>query len=124
MEKPKGAELAATDARDSRSNEAELSSKSSETPNKPSEMDYTSKSEKKTQFGDYFVRDFLETLLISLTRSLILYQRVFTYTTLADRITFGLATLGQIGTGATLPLMIIVFGMSLPKSCDLEISLT
>ncbi|KAG9248445.1 P-loop containing nucleoside triphosphate hydrolase protein [Calycina marina] len=40
-------------------------------------------------------------------------KRVFGYTSLTDKFILGSAVLGQIGTGATLPLMIIVFGYRL-----------
>ena len=38
------------------------------------------------------------------------YLRIFTYSTLTDRILLGIAFLAQIATGCTLPLMNIVFG--------------
>ena len=54
------------------------------------QTDYSSKAENKTTFSDYF--------------------RIFTYSTLNDRILLGIAFFGEIATGTTLPLMNIVFG--------------
>ncbi|TVY41689.1 ABC transporter [Lachnellula occidentalis] len=55
-----------------------------------SPQDYSSKAKNKTSFKNYL--------------------RVFTYSTLGDRLLLAGATLGEIGTGATLPLMNVVFG--------------
>lgn len=52
--------------------------------------DYSSKSPNKTTWADYL--------------------RIFTYSTLNDRILLGVAFFGEIATGCTLPLMNIVFG--------------
>jgi ABC-type multidrug transport system fused ATPase/permease subunit len=52
--------------------------------------DYSSKAKNKTTFKDYL--------------------RIFTYSTLTDRILLGIAFFGQIATGTTLPLMNVVFG--------------
>ncbi|KAL5326565.1 hypothetical protein ACEPPN_004252 [Leptodophora sp. 'Broadleaf-Isolate-01'] len=53
-------------------------------------VDYSSKAENKATWSDYL--------------------RVFTYSTLTDRILLGIAFFAQIATGCTLPLMNIVFG--------------
>jgi hypothetical protein len=45
-------------------------------------------------------------------------QRIFTYSTLSDRIFLFIAALAEIGTGVTLPLMIIIFGKSLKLTTD------
>ena len=60
-----------------------------EDPNEQ-QADYSSKSPNKTTWSDYL--------------------RIFTYSTLNDRILLGIAFLGEIATGCTLPLMNIVFG--------------
>ncbi|KAF4636377.1 hypothetical protein G7Y89_g1707 [Cudoniella acicularis] len=52
--------------------------------------DYSSKAKNKTTFTDYF--------------------RVFTYSTPLDRVLLVVASFAEIGTGATLPLMNVVFG--------------
>ncbi|KAG0651011.1 abc transporter BEA3 [Hyphodiscus hymeniophilus] len=54
------------------------------------QTDYSSKAENKTTFSDYL--------------------RIFTYSTLNDRILLSIAFFGEIATGTTLPLMNIVFG--------------
>jgi ABC-type multidrug transport system fused ATPase/permease subunit len=54
------------------------------------QTDYSSKSQTKTSWSDYL--------------------RIFTYSTLNDRILLGIALFGEIATGCTLPLMNIVFG--------------
>ena len=54
------------------------------------QTDYSSKAENKTAFSDYL--------------------RIFTYSTLNDRILLGIAFFAEIATGTTLPLMNIVFG--------------
>ncbi|TAQ89536.1 hypothetical protein B7494_g2142 [Chlorociboria aeruginascens] len=51
---------------------------------------YASKSQNQTSFSDYL--------------------RIFTYSTLMDRIILGMAISAEIGTGVTLPLMNIIFG--------------
>jgi ATP-binding cassette subfamily B (MDR/TAP) protein 1 len=60
-----------------------------EDPNEQ-QTDYSSKAENKTTFSDYL--------------------RIFTYSTLNERILLGIAFFGEIATGCTLPLMNIVFG--------------
>ena len=54
------------------------------------QTDYSSKAKTKTTFSDYL--------------------RIFTYSTLNDRILLGIAFFGEIATGCTLPLMNVVFG--------------
>lgn len=54
------------------------------------QVDYSSKAENKTAWSDYL--------------------KIFTYTTLTDRILLSIAFFAQIATGCTLPLMNIVFG--------------
>jgi ABC-type multidrug transport system fused ATPase/permease subunit len=54
------------------------------------QVDYSSKAENKTTWSDY--------------------MRIFTYSTLTDRILLGIAFFAEIATGCTLPLMNIVFG--------------
>jgi ATP-binding cassette, subfamily B (MDR/TAP), member 1 len=54
------------------------------------QVDYSSKAENKTTWSDYI--------------------RIFTYSTLTDRILLGIAFLAEIATGCTLPLMNIIFG--------------
>jgi ATP-binding cassette subfamily B (MDR/TAP) protein 1 len=68
---------------------AEPTSPNVEDPNEQ-QADYSSKSPNKTTWSDYF--------------------RIFTYSTLNDRILLGIAFFGEIATGTTLPLMNIVFG--------------
>lgn len=41
------------------------------------------------------------------------WQRIFTYSTLSDRVFLVLAALAEVGTGVTLPLLNIIFGKSL-----------
>jgi len=53
-------------------------------------IDYSSNAENKTTWSDY--------------------KRIFTYSTLTDRILLGIAFFAEIATGCTLPLMNIVFG--------------
>lgn len=53
-------------------------------------VNYSGKAQNKTKFSDFL--------------------RIFTYSTTSERIFLGTAVLGEIGTGATLPLMNIVFG--------------
>ncbi|KAG9231289.1 P-loop containing nucleoside triphosphate hydrolase protein [Amylocarpus encephaloides] len=94
MEQGTDIEMAPTklvDAGKSSSVQEPETSKFSETRDgKPTKVDYDAKATKETDFSGYW--------------------RVFGYTTLTDRFILGAAILGQIGTGATLPLMIIVFG--------------
>lgn len=54
------------------------------------QVDYSSKAENRTTWSDYL--------------------RIFTYSTLKDRILLGIAFFAEIATGCTLPLMNIVFG--------------
>jgi len=54
------------------------------------QVDYSSKAENKPTWSDYI--------------------RIFTYSTLTDRILLGIGFFAQIATGCTLPLMNIVFG--------------
>jgi hypothetical protein len=71
--------------------------------------DYSSKATNKTSFSDYLVvfpPPELGCMLMS-------WQRIFTYSTLSDRIFLVLAALAEVGTGVTLPLMNIIFGKSL-----------
>jgi ATP-binding cassette, subfamily B (MDR/TAP), member 1 len=54
------------------------------------QIDYSSKAENRSTWSDY--------------------MRIFTYSTLTDRILLGIAFVAEIATGCTLPLMNIVFG--------------
>ena len=54
------------------------------------QVDYSSKAENKTTWSDF--------------------MRIFTYSTLTDRILLGIAFFAEIATGCTLPLMNIIFG--------------
>jgi ATP-binding cassette subfamily B (MDR/TAP) protein 1 len=71
--------------------------------------DYSSKATNKTSFSDYLAS--LPTPGIGLYTDE--WQRIFTYSTLSDRIFLVLAALAEVGTGVTLPLMNIIFGKSL-----------
>src|SRR5271156_4377974 len=71
--------------------------------------DYSSKATNKTSFSDYLV----VFPPLELGCILISWQRIFTYSTLSDRIFLVLAALAEVGTGVTLPLMNIIFGKSL-----------
>jgi ATP-binding cassette subfamily B (MDR/TAP) protein 1 len=71
--------------------------------------DYSSKATNKTSFSDYLVV-FPTPEIEPYTDK---WQRIFTYSTLSDRIFLVLAALAEVGTGVTLPLMNIIFGKSL-----------
>ena len=71
--------------------------------------DYSSKATNKTSFSDYLVV-FPAPEIGPYTDE---WQRIFTYSTLSDRIFLVLAALAEVGTGVTLPLMNIIFGKSL-----------
>jgi ATP-binding cassette subfamily B (MDR/TAP) protein 1 len=62
------------------------------------QTDYSSKAQNKTTFKDYL--------------------RIFTYSTLTDRILLAIAFLGEIAVGTTLPLMNIVFGHLVGRFSD------
>lgn len=66
------------------------SSKDADAAAEDPKTDYSTKAVNKTSFSDYW--------------------RIFTYTSLLDRVLLGIAVIAEIGTGATLPLMNIVFG--------------
>jgi ATP-binding cassette subfamily B (MDR/TAP) protein 1 len=70
-----------------------------------SKPDYSSKATNKTTLTDYLVCIPPEARAHTDQR-----QRIFTYSTLSDRIFLGIASLAEIGTGVTLPLMNIIFG--------------
>jgi hypothetical protein len=77
--------------------------------------DYSSKATNKTTLTDYLVVSPLGSINHMHADK---GQRIFTYSTLSDRIFLALAALAEIGTGVTLPLMNIIFGKLLKAIHD------
>ncbi|KAL3419339.1 ABC transporter [Phlyctema vagabunda] len=70
--------------------DGDASSTTAKTPDAEVEDQYASKSDKKTQFSDYF--------------------RIFALSTVVEKVLIATAMIAAVGTGVTLPLMNVVFG--------------